>query len=139
MPQTQPDSSFQQHIKNKITCHLNLAPSSSNNSVQAVHDRRACLSVALKPSHLSILGVGGEHGSSSKQPRGKSESNCEVAEAGLRALMRPLRPGRGCDLLTVGTHTGAADFAHWESNKNLRAHYGSGCYQCFLRRCAPAI
>ncbi len=34
-----------------------------------------------------------------------------------------------CDLLAVGEWTGAADFAHWESNKNHWAYYGLGCYQ----------
>lgn len=35
------------------------------------------------------------------------------------------------DLLTVGKWTGAADFAHWESNENHWAYYGLGCYQWF--------
>lgn len=35
------------------------------------------------------------------------------------------------DLLAVGKWTGAADFAHWESNENHWAYYGLGCYQSF--------
>lgn len=31
----------------------------------------------------------------------------------------------------MGKWTGAADFAHWESNENHGVYYGLGCYQWF--------